>query len=140
MPLNMLQWGYVLLSNMLMHHVDANLVSVADSNAAQIIVNVMVSIVRLKLLFWQVDLQPRVGTSSTGMSRETFISNVARDIGDKIPEPFDTQLLKKSIGVPSPVQVVLLQETDRWNKVWPVICMPQRNISPFCKALAVITY
>ena len=69
------------------------------------------------VLLWQVDLQPRVGTSSTGMSRETFISNVARDIGDKIPEPFDTQLLKKSIGVPSPVQVVLLQETDRWNKV-----------------------
>ncbi|DBA95316.1 TPA: Dynein heavy chain cytoplasmic [Trebouxia sp. C0006] len=64
-----------------------------------------------------VDLQPRVGTSSTGMSRETFVSNVARDIGDKIPEPFDTQLLKKSIGVPSPVQVVLLQETDRWNKL-----------------------
>lgn len=68
-------------------------------------------------MFQQVDLQPRVGTSSTGMSRETFISNVARDIGGKIPEPFDTQLLKKSIGVPSPVQVVLLQETDRWNKV-----------------------
>ena len=102
--------------------------------------NVMLSIAGMKLLFWQVDLQPRVGTSSTGMSRETFVSNVARDIGDKIPEPFDTQLLKKSIGVPSPVQVVLLQETDRWNKVWPVICMPQRNISPFCKALAVITY
>lgn len=68
-------------------------------------------------LVWQVDLQPRVGTSSTGMSREAFISNVARDIGGKIPEPFDTQLLKKSIGIPSPVQVVLLQETDRWNKV-----------------------
>lgn len=68
-------------------------------------------------LVWQVDLQPRVSTSSTGMSREAFISNVARDIGGKIPEPFDTQLLKKSIGIPSPVQVVLLQETDRWNKV-----------------------
>ena len=73
------------------------------------------------VLFWQVDLQPRVGTSSTGMSRETFISNVARDIGDKIPEPFDTQLLKKSIDIPSPVQVVLLQETDRWNKVGPAL-------------------
>lgn len=66
---------------------------------------------------FQVDLQPRVGTSSTGISREAFISNVARDIAGKIPEPFDTQLLKKSIGVPSPTQVVLLQETERWNKV-----------------------
>ena len=65
----------------------------------------------------QVDLQPRVGTSSTGISREAFISNVARDIAGKIPEPFDTQLLKKSIGIPSPPQVVLLQETERWNKV-----------------------
>lgn len=65
----------------------------------------------------QVDLQPRVGTSSTGISREAFISNVARDIAGKIPEPFDTQLLKKSIGIPSPTQVVLLQETERWNKV-----------------------
>ena len=65
----------------------------------------------------QVDLQPRVGTSSTGISRESFISNVARDIAGKIPEPFDTQLLKKSIGMPSPTQVVLLQETKRWNKV-----------------------
>ena len=108
------KWGYVLLNNMLKKHVDADLVFQCT---AQNTMNVMLSIVRLKLLFWQVDLQPRVGTSSTGMSRETFISNVARDIGDKIPEPFDTQLLKKSIGVPSPVQVVLLQETDRWNKV-----------------------
>ena len=58
-----------------------------------------------------------MGTSSTGISREAFISNVARDIAGKIPEPFDTQLLKKSIGVPSPTQVVLLQETERWNQV-----------------------
>ena len=71
----------------------------------------------------QVDLQPRVGTSSTGVSRETFISNVARDIAGKIPEPFDTQLLKKSIGVPSPTQVVLLQETERWNKVSLQLCL-----------------
>lgn len=77
-----------------------------------------------------------MGTSSTGMSRETFISNVARDIGGKIPEPFDTQLLKKSIGVPSPVQVVLLQETDRWNKVRLGLCM----LHCFRKAIAVITY
>ena len=65
----------------------------------------------------QVDLQPRVGTSGSGISREGFIGNVARDIGSKIPEPFDTQLLKKSIGVPTPVQVVLLQETARFNTV-----------------------
>ena len=63
------------------------------------------------------DLQPRVGTSGSGISRETFIGNVARDVSSKIPEPFDVPLLRKSIGVPSPTQVVLLQETERWNKV-----------------------
>lgn len=62
-----------------------------------------------------------MGTSSTGISREAFISNVAKDIAGKIPEPFDTQLLKKSMGVPSPTQVVLLQEVERWNKVSKII-------------------
>lgn len=65
----------------------------------------------------QVDLQPRVGSSGSGISREAFIGNVARDVSSKIPEPFDVPLLRKSIGIPSPTQVVLLQETERWNKV-----------------------
>ena len=68
----------------------------------------------------QVDLQPRVGTSGSGVSREVFIGNVARDVSSKIPEPFDVPLLRKSIGVPSPTQVVLLQETERWNKVYNI--------------------
>ena len=71
----------------------------------------------------QVDLQPRVGASGSGTSREAFIGNVARDVGSKIPEPFDTQLLRKTIGIPSPTQVVLLQETERWNKVHATIML-----------------
>ena len=65
----------------------------------------------------QVDLQPRVGAVGAGLSREDVIAGVARDIASKIPEPFDLQLLHKSIDTPSPTQVVLLQEIEHWNKV-----------------------
>jgi dynein heavy chain len=60
-----------------------------------------------------VDLQPRIGGGGGGASREDFIAGVARDIQSKIPEPFDIAIIKKEIGVPSPVQVSalsLLQE------------------------------
>jgi len=64
-----------------------------------------------------VALQPRVGGTGGGMSREEFIGNVARDIQSKIPEPFDMQILRKEMGVPSPTGVVLLQELERWNRL-----------------------
>lgn len=63
-----------------------------------------------------VDLQPRTGGAGGGVSREEFISGVARDIQAKLPEPFDLALLKKDMGVPSPTQVVLLQELEHWNR------------------------
>ncbi len=45
---------------------------------------------------------------------------MARDIQAKIPDQFDLPLLKKEIGMPSPTQVVLLQELERWNRVLQV--------------------
>jgi dynein heavy chain len=62
-----------------------------------------------------VDLQPRVAGASGGVSREDFIANVANDILGKIPAVFDMPLIKKQLGVPSPTQVVLLQELARFN-------------------------
>jgi dynein heavy chain len=50
-----------------------------------------------------------------GISREDFIAQIAHDIQEKLPTPFDIVRITKSIGVPSPTQVVLLQELDRWN-------------------------
>ncbi|CAG9462277.1 unnamed protein product [Pedinophyceae sp. YPF-701] len=64
-----------------------------------------------------IDLQPRVGGTSGGVSREEFIGGVVSDVLAKLPEPFDLPVLRKKIGVPTPVQVVLLQELDRWNIV-----------------------
>ncbi|GBG66219.1 hypothetical protein CBR_g57822 [Chara braunii] len=70
-------------------------------------------------LIWRnlIDLQPRVGGAVGGGSREDFIAGVARDIQSKIPDPFDIPVLRKEIGIPTPIQVVLLQELERWNKL-----------------------
>lgn len=63
-----------------------------------------------------------------GISREEFIAGVARDIQTKIPEPFDMPLLKKEIGIPSPTQVVLLQEIERWNRVLVVMSTSLKDL------------
>ncbi|GMH41526.1 hypothetical protein BSKO_09436 [Bryopsis sp. KO-2023] len=85
--------------------------------------------------FWRdlISLQPRSGGGGSGISREDFIRNVARDIQDRIPEPFDLGLLKKEIGIPSPTQVVLLQEVERWNKV---ITTMQASLKDLQRALS----
>eukprot|EP00762_Andalucia_godoyi_P000034 ANDGO_02412.mRNA.1 Dynein-1-alpha heavy chain len=62
-----------------------------------------------------IELQPRVGGAAGGISREDYIAQVARSIQEKIPEDFDRALIAKGMGVPSPTQVVLLQELERWN-------------------------
>eukprot|EP00898_Chlorokybus_atmophyticus_P006649 jgi/Chlat1/6986/Chrsp56S00523 len=81
-----------------------------------------------------IDLQPRVGGSAAGGgTREDFIKQVARDIQSKIPEPFDIAVVRKVIGVPSPTQVVLLQELDRWNGL---IVKMQVSLKELQKALS----
>lgn len=62
-----------------------------------------------------VDLQPRTSTAGGGVTREEFIAGVAKDIQSRLPEPFDLPMLKKEMPVPTPTQVVLLQEIARWN-------------------------
>lgn len=63
-----------------------------------------------------VNLQPRTGDSGGGMSREEFIGNIAGDVLKRCPALFETLYIAKNIGgPPSPTQVVLLQELDRWN-------------------------
>ncbi|KAH6585240.1 hypothetical protein BASA61_006968 [Batrachochytrium salamandrivorans] len=62
-----------------------------------------------------VSLQPRSSDATGGISREDFISKIAADIQTKLPIPFDVARIYKTIGTPSPTQVVLLQELERWN-------------------------
>ncbi|GLI59150.1 hypothetical protein VaNZ11_000978 [Volvox africanus] len=75
-----------------------------------------------------VDLQPRTGGGGGGVGREEFIGGVARDIFAKIPEPFDLPQLRKELGTPSPTQVVLLQELERWNNVLAVMVSSLRDL------------
>nr|XP_039267660.1 dynein heavy chain 10, axonemal-like [Styela clava] len=65
-----------------------------------------------------VELQPQTGESGGGISRDEFISNVAKDIQNKIPAPYELDKIKKNYGTEvSPTTVVLLQELERWNKL-----------------------
>ncbi|KAJ3317317.1 Dynein heavy chain 10, axonemal, partial [Blyttiomyces sp. JEL0837] len=62
-----------------------------------------------------ISLQPRTADSAGGISREDFIANIANDIQGKLPVSFDVPKIYKQFGTPTPTQVVLLQELERWN-------------------------
>jgi dynein heavy chain len=62
-----------------------------------------------------VELQPQTGASDKGTSREEFIAQIATGIQGKLPDKFDLDRVRNSMGVVSPTQVVLLQELERWN-------------------------
>jgi dynein heavy chain len=85
---------------------------------------------------WQnlVELQPQTATSGSGISREDFICQVAEGILAKIPDPFDLDHVRRGLQVPpTPTQVVLLQELERWNTL--VVTM-RRSLSTLLRALA----
>lgn len=56
--------------------------------------------------------------SATGISKDEFIDNLAKDILDKIPAEYDINKVRKSFGPTiTPISIVLLQELDRFNKL-----------------------
>ncbi|XP_058137242.1 dynein axonemal heavy chain 10 [Dasypus novemcinctus] len=64
------------------------------------------------------ELQPQTGESSTGISRDDYIGQVAKDIENKMPKVFDLDQVRRSLGMGiSPTSVVLLQELERFNKL-----------------------
>jgi dynein heavy chain len=64
-----------------------------------------------------VSLQPRVSGGGDGVRREDIVDRIAIDLLGKIPPTFDLPILKKKFGIPTPVQVVLLQEIERFNRL-----------------------
>jgi dynein heavy chain len=74
----------------------------------------------LELWSGLVSLHPRSG-GGVGVTMEEMISTTANDIQIQIPEEFDVSILRKKMSQsnpdnkPTPVQVVLCQELDRWN-------------------------
>jgi dynein heavy chain len=61
------------------------------------------------------EMQTSDGGAEGGMNKEEYISSVASDIQSKLPIVFDTYNIKKKFEVPTPTQVVLMQELDRFN-------------------------
>ncbi|KAM9219274.1 dynein axonemal heavy chain 10 [Leptosomus discolor] len=64
------------------------------------------------------ELQPQPGETGTGISRDDYVANVAKDIENKIPQVFDLDQIRKGFGPDlSPTTAVLLQELERFNKL-----------------------
>ena len=66
-----------------------------------------------------IDLQPRTAGHSGEVSREEFIARVTKDVQAKIPVQADLPLIHKQMdtAAPSPSQILLLQELERWNNL-----------------------
>ena len=62
-----------------------------------------------------IELQPRTAASSGEISREEYIETIAKDIQGGVPGQHDLVVLRNSFGTPNPIQIVLLQELERWN-------------------------
>ncbi|XP_021113287.1 dynein heavy chain 10, axonemal isoform X4 [Heterocephalus glaber] len=80
------------------------------------------------------ELQPQTGESSSGIGRDDYISQVAKDIENKMPKVFDLDQVRKHLGTGlSPTSVVLLQELGRFNKL--SVCM-SKSLAELQRALA----
>ncbi|XP_058850532.1 dynein axonemal heavy chain 10 [Acipenser ruthenus] len=81
-----------------------------------------------------IELQPQTGETGGGISRDEYISQVAKDIQNKLPKVFDLDLIRKKLGLEiSPTTVVLLQEVERFNKL---IVRMGRSLAELQRALA----
>lgn len=72
-----------------------------------------------------IDLQPRTAGGGEGISRDDVIKSTIDDIQSKIPEVEDILNIKKRFtadgSTPTPTQIVLLQELERWNTLVTVM-------------------
>eukprot|EP00767_Chilomastix_cuspidata_P004259 gnl/Chilomastix_cuspidata/4391.p1 GENE.gnl/Chilomastix_cuspidata/4391~~gnl/Chilomastix_cuspidata/4391.p1 ORF type:complete len:5137 (+),score=567.95 gnl/Chilomastix_cuspidata/4391:1094-15412(+) len=73
-------------------------------------------------------IQPRTAATEGGVSREEFIAGVARDIQRRMMEPFDLVIIRKQIEFPSPTDIVLLQEMERFNMLLLTISASLKNL------------
>ncbi|XP_027024931.2 dynein axonemal heavy chain 10 isoform X2 [Tachysurus fulvidraco] len=81
-----------------------------------------------------IELQPQTGDTGGGISRDEYIGQVARDIQNKLPMPFDLDVIRKRFGLDvSPTTVVLLQELERFNRL---IVRMSRSLAELQRALA----
>ncbi|XP_011803966.1 PREDICTED: dynein heavy chain 10, axonemal [Colobus angolensis palliatus] len=80
------------------------------------------------------ELQPQTGESSSGISHDDYIGQVAKDIENKMPKVFDLDQVRKRLGTGiSPTSVVLLQELERFNKL---VVRMTKSLAELQRALA----
>ncbi|XP_009867260.1 PREDICTED: dynein heavy chain 10, axonemal-like [Apaloderma vittatum] len=80
------------------------------------------------------ELQPQTGETGTGISRDEYIANVAKDVENKIPQVFEVDQIRKHFGRNiTPTTVVLLQELERFNKL---IIRMAKSLAELQRALA----
>ncbi|KAK2951356.1 putative Dynein-1-alpha heavy chain, flagellar inner arm I1 complex [Blattamonas nauphoetae] len=66
-----------------------------------------------------IQLQPRGSAGkSVGMTAEERLLQTADDINKIVPpKPYEVNVIRNGFGVPTPSQVVLLQELEHWNRL-----------------------
>lgn len=80
-----------------------------------------------------IELQPRVAGGGGGVTRESYIATVSRDVESKVPKEMDIMAISKQLGeVRTPCQIVLMQELERWNIL---VNFMSRMLSDLQKAL-----
>ncbi|XP_011310250.1 dynein heavy chain 10, axonemal [Fopius arisanus] len=81
-----------------------------------------------------IELQPQTAVGSTGISRDEFIDNLAKDILAKNPGDYDLIKVKRNFGLGvTPTAIVLFQELERFNKLLGKI---RTTLSNLRKAIA----
>ncbi|KAM0726763.1 Dynein axonemal heavy chain 10 [Formica fusca] len=80
-----------------------------------------------------IELQPQTAVSVTGIGKDEFIDNIAKEISVKIPAPYDINKVKKNFGVAvTPTAIVLFQELERFNRLIKTIT---RTLNQLRKAI-----
>ena len=84
-------------------------------------------------------LQPRV-VNTGGMTREEKVTAIVTDMLDKLPEVMDYDTFKESKSDdPTPFNVVLLQEVDRYNRMLRTMRISLSNLDKGIRGLVVIS-
>ncbi|CAL1680177.1 unnamed protein product [Lasius platythorax] len=81
-----------------------------------------------------IELQPQTAVSVTGVSKDEYIDNIAKEISAKMPVPYDINKVKRNFGVAvTPTAIVLFQELERFNRLIETIT---RTLNQLRKAIA----
>nr|XP_008509230.1 PREDICTED: dynein heavy chain 2, axonemal-like isoform X3 [Equus przewalskii] len=86
-------------------------------------------------------LQPQITpTKAGGQSREDKVLELAADVKQKIPEMIDYEGTRKLLAMdPSPLNVVLLQEIQRYNKLMETILFSLTDLEKGIQGLIVMS-